>query len=168
MKDEQQYNEFIKEQIKNSEGLHYADIEQNKEEIWKRIEARMEKKKVIPLWFYSAAASIILLIGLGFIFNQRISDKNIEIARLKAELEVKDSRLANMKEVNYKVIKLVDTVKIVNEKTVYLPVKSYEKVIVHDTITNLVKVTDTVFIKEEKKAQFVSNEKKNTIENQKC
>jgi len=158
MKDEQQYNEFIKKQVKNSEDLHFSDIEQNKENVWDRIETRMEKKKVIPLWFYAAVASIILLIGLGSIFNQKLTNKNIEIASLKDELEVKDSRLAKIDETKYKVMKLIDTVKIVNEKVVYLPVKSYEKVVICDTVTNVVKVIDTVYVHRKEEAKFVVND----------
>ncbi len=167
MKDEQQYNEFIREQVKKNEEFHYADIEQNKGDVWNRIEERLEKKKVIPVWFYSAAASFILLIGLGFIFNQQIADKNIEIAKLKTQLEAKNEKLASINTTNYEVVKIVDTVKIVNEKIVYLPVKTYEKLIVHDTITNMVKVTDTVYVNQQKnKAKFIVNDIKKEQNNQ--
>lgn len=167
MKDEQQYNEFIREQVKINEELHYANIEQNKDDVWNRIEERLEKKKVIPLWFYSAAASFILFIGMGFIFQQKITDKNIEIAKLQAQLEAKDEKLTSINNTKYEVVKIVDTVKIVNEKIVYLPVKTYEKMIVHDTVTNMVKVTDTVYIKQQKeKSKFVVNDIKKEQNNQ--
>jgi prefoldin subunit 5 len=158
MKDEQ-YNQYIREQVKNSEDLYYSDIENNKEDVWDRIEERLEKKKVIPIWIYIAAASIILLISFGFMFNQKITNKNHEIALLKAQLQAKDVELSSISKTNYEVVKIIDTVKIVNEKVVYLPVKAYEKVVVHDTITNMVKVTDTVYIKNQKeKAKFVVND----------
>ncbi len=157
MKDEQ-YNQYIREQIKNSGDLHYSDIENNKDDVWDRIEERLKKKKVVPIWIY-AAASIILLISIGFIFNQKITNKNHEIALLKAQLQAKNAELTSISRTNYKVVKIIDTVKIVNEKVVYLPVKAYEQVIVHDTITNMVKVTDTVYVKNQKeKARFVKND----------
>ncbi|NJO93100.1 MAG: hypothetical protein HC831_32170 [Chloroflexia bacterium] len=158
MKDEQ-YNQYIREQVKNSEDLHYSDIENNKNDVWNRIEGRLEKKKVIPIWIYAVAASIILLISFGFMFNQKITNKNYEIALLKAQLQSKDAELAAISRTNYEVVKIIDTVKIVNEKVVYMPVKSYEKVVVHDTITNLVKLTDTIYInKQKEKAKYVVND----------
>ena len=167
MKDEQQYNEFIQKQVKNSEELHYADIEHNKDQLWSRIEERLKKKKVIPLWFYSAAASFVLLMGLGLVFNQKILNKNIEIEKLQAELDAKNEKIATISNTSYEVVKIVDTVKIVNEKIVYLPVKSYEKVIVHDTIINTLKVTDTVYIHQQKEvAKFVVNDENEEQNNQ--
>ena len=165
MKDEQ-YNKYIQDQVNKNEDLHFSDIRHDKNAVWERIEGRLEKKRAIPLWFYSAAATIILLVSMGFVFNQKLNSKNIEIAQLKAQLEVQQNQLAKIETKMSQPLKQIDTVEVLKEKVVYLPVKAYKEVVKHDTINHYVVKTDTVFIKEPVKKQLlVKNEEKATIKN---
>lgn len=145
MKDEQ-YNDYIKQQLKNSEEKHFSKIEHNQKDVWNRIDERLEKKKVIPLWIYSTAASIILLLSITFLFNKQVNKRNIEIAKLQTLVEIQNKQLNKLENNDIQVVKVVDTVKIVQEKLVYVPVKSIDTLVLRDTINQLVKLVDTVFI----------------------
>lgn len=142
MKDEQYNNE---ESLDAAENQYFASIKHNKDLVWERIDERMKKKKIIPFWIYYAAASIILLIGMYTIFKFKLDDKNNEIAGLINRIELQQSNNQLTKIV--KSVKLkIDTVKILNEKIVGIPVQLFDTLVVHDTITKTLFKKDTIYI----------------------
>lgn len=154
-----QYNDYIKKQIENNEDAYYSQVVDDKQSTWDRIEERLETKKVIPLWVYSVAASVLILIGLVFVFNQRLNSKNVEIARLEALLEASKNQVAGQTPAFAKnqVVKLVDTVKIVQERIVYVPQQVLDTIVLHDTVNHVVTVKDTVFVNKKEPKLFVKN-----------
>lgn len=157
MKNEQ-YNEFIQKQLDDNEERYFADIEHNKNAVWEKIEERLEKKKIIPLWFYSIAALILLLVGFGFIFYLQLERKDRQIFYLQSQLSMQQNELSRLKMSDNQVITKIDTVRVEHKAIVYVPVKMKEKIIEYDTITSVVKVTDTVFIKEQAPALLAEKE----------
>lgn len=142
---DEQYNDFIKKQLDENEEAHFSDVEHNKKRTWNLIEHRLKKKRIIPIWFYSAAAYIILLFGIGFLFNSEINDKNAEIAGL-------NQRIAKLEKQNVvkkvKIVTKTDTIRLVKDKLVYIPVIKHNTIIEHDTVIKLITQNDTVFIKD--------------------
>lgn len=162
MKDEQ-YNEYIRRQLKENEEKHFSEVGHNKNAVWEQIDERLKKKTVIPLWFYSAAAFIILMVGLGFIFSQQLNNKEQEIGYLKEQLEKQQNEIAQIKTIDKQVIIRKDTAVIEQKEIVYIPVKTRETIIKHDTVIKFVKVTDTIFIKENTPSLIAESEDKDEL-----
>ena len=152
---DEQYNNLIKKELEENEGVFFSDIEHNRNRTWNLIEHRLEKKRIIPLWFYYAAASIILLFSVGFLFKQEINLKNTEIAQLDKKLIELENRTINE---TIKIIKKTDTINLVREKIVYVQSVKHDTIVSFDTITQLVTQIDTVFIKEETFELIAENE----------
>ncbi|MEN8121458.1 MAG: hypothetical protein ABFS35_13990 [Bacteroidota bacterium] len=161
---DKQYNDFIKKQLDENEETHFSDVEHNKNRTWNLIEHRLEKKRIIPLWFYYAAASIIMLFSLGFLFNYEIKLKNKEIAVLNQKVaEYKDQK----REEKVKIIEKTDTLRLIKDKLVYIPVIKQNTIIKHDTIVKMITQTDTVFVKEKLPDLIAENEiSDNSVNNQ--
>jgi len=152
---DEQYNKLIKRGLEENEEVFFSDIEHNKNRSWNLIEHRLEKKKIIPIWFYSAAASIILLFGIGFWFNYKIELKNESIAVLNNQIiELKQE---NNKEI-IKFVERTDTIKLTKDKLVYVPVIKYNTIVKYDTIFQQIIQTDTIFIKEKLPELIAENE----------
>lgn len=161
MKDEQ-YNKYDQDRLNAAENQYFANIEHDKDSTWERIEERLKKKTVIPIWIYFAAASILLILGISFIFNQSLNHKNNEIAELKLKYEIQKSSNNNPKSIKYQHINS-DTVKIVQEKIVQIPVSSRDTLIIYDTISKIMVQKDTIFIREKNTGS--KNEKKVLVSN---
>jgi len=157
MKEEQSEN--LKEDIKSAENQYFANIKHDKDQVWDRIEKRLKKNKTIPFWIYYAAASILLVLSMGFVFNQSILSKNKEIAELKLKFESRDKNAILIQYPRYKHFKL-DTIQTVKERLVQVPVNLHDTLYIYDTIQNIVVQMDTVYIRERKK------EDKLMVENQ--
>jgi hypothetical protein len=140
---EEQYN--IEESLNAAENQYFANIKHNKDLVWERIDERMKKKKIIPFWIYYAAASILLLIGMYTIFKFKLDGKNNEIAGLKNRIELQQSNI-QLTKITESVKWKIDTVKILNEKIVGIPVQLFDTLIVHDTITKTLVKNDTIYI----------------------
>jgi len=158
MKDKQ-YNDYIKQELQKHEEVYFAEIEHDKNAVWERIDEHLTKKKIIPLWFYTAAALILLLLGFGFIFYLQLERKDKQIFYLQAQLNEQQNEISRLKLSDNQIITKIDTVRVEHNAIVYVPVKMKEKIIEYDTITSIVKVMDTVFIKE--KAPVLLAEKEN-------
>jgi hypothetical protein len=156
---EEQYNSLIKKQLEEHEDAFFSDIAQNRERTWDLIEYRLEKKRIIPLWFYYAAASLILLLGIGFLFKQEINLKNTEIVQLDKKLVELENRTVNG---TIKIVEKTDTVNIISEKIIYVQLIKHDTVVKFDTITKLLTRVDTVFIKDEASELIAENENPNT------
>ena len=143
---EEQYNSFIKKQLEEHEDAFFFDIAQDKDKTWDFIEYRLEKKRIIPFWFYYAAAFLILLLGIGFLFNQEINHKNTEIAQLDKKLIELENKSSNE---TIKIIEKTDTVNVIREKIIYVQSIKHDTVVKFDTVTKQLIQIDTVFIKEE-------------------
>ena len=152
---DEQYNSLIKKQLEENEETFFSDVEYNKNRTWNLIEHRLEKKKIIPLWFYYAAAFLILLFGISFLFRYEIKNKNTEIAQLNKKL----IELENKNSIEtIKIIEKTDTVNVINEKIVYVQSVKHDTIVKFDTITKMLTQTDTVFIKEEAFELIAENE----------
>lgn len=156
---DEQYNSLIKRELDENEDAFFSDIAQNKDRPWDLIEYRLEKKRIIPLWLYYAAAFLILLLGIGFLFNQEMKLKNMEVAQLNEKLIEFKNRASNEK---IKIIEKTDTVNVISEKIVYVQSVKHDTVMKFDTITKLLTQIDTVFIKEEAFELIAENEISNT------
>lgn len=152
---DEQYNNLIKRELEENEEVFFSDIKHNKNRIWNLIEHRLEKKRIIPLWFYYAAASIVLLFGISFLFSYEMKLKSIEIAQLNKKL-VKLENQKNKDRIN--IISKTDTIKLIKNKFVYVPVIKQNTIIEHDTIVRLITQIDTVFINETIPGLIVENE----------
>jgi hypothetical protein len=140
---EEQYN--IEESFNAAENLYFASIRHNKDLVWEKIEDRMKKKKIIPYWIYYAAASILLLISMYTIFKFKLDGKNSEIASLKGKIDLQQANI-QLTKIKKSVECRIDTVKILNEKIVGLPVQLFDTLVVHDTITKTLVKRDTIYI----------------------
>jgi len=155
---DEQYNKLIERQLRKNEDAYFADIERNKDLVWNRIEERMEKKKVIPLWIYFAAASVFLLFSIEFFFNKKIKFKDGEIYRLNVQIESQKKQIAKIKEPSYNTDNKQITIIKEHEQIVYLQKQSIDTIVLHDTITNLVIKNDTVFVQENNLEEIADNE----------
>ncbi|MDF1548623.1 MAG: hypothetical protein P1P88_12430 [Bacteroidales bacterium] len=132
--------------------------------MWEQIDERLKNKIIIPLWFYSAAAILILMLGFGYLISQQLDQKEQKIAKLQEQLEKQQNEITQLKMTDNQVIIKTDTVRIEQKEIVYIPVKTAETIVKHDTIINIVKVTDTVFIKEKSPLLYANNENKDELE----
>ena len=144
---EKLYNEYINRLIKDSEDDFFSEIEHNKNKTWELIEHRLEKKKIIPLWFYYAAALIILFFGITNFYKIQIDKKDRTITELTKQIAL----LANNKQTEQvKYISKVDTISIVKNKKIYIHIAQKDTLFVHDTVFQEITLRDTVYIKEKK------------------
>jgi len=154
---DEQYNKLINKQLQESEEVYFADIENDKELVWDRIEVRLSERKAIPFWIYSAAAAVLLIMGLGFIFNLQLRYKNNEISKLQLQLKTQQSLLKRIQLPVYYAVNYTDTINKWHKNFIYSTVQTKDTIFYHDTITNLVNLTDTVFIKENEVKQIADN-----------
>jgi len=150
---EGQFSNYSHQDIDNAENQYFENIKHDKDLVWERIEVRLKKRKIIPLWFYYAAASILIMLSMGTIFKYKLDDKNQEIAALKNPLYTHMSINQATKIEKYIEWK-TDTIKIINQKIVSIPVQTTDTLFVHDTITCFLVKNDTIYInKLEKKTE---------------
>ena len=159
---EKQYNDLIKNELEKNEDSFYSGIPMNKQKTWELIEYRLEKKKLIPLWFYYAVASLILLFGFNIFFSQKLNLKEKEIAGLKQQINILTKEKS--KQVSQYIYQ-TDTVHIIKKQLVYVPEKQIKTIVVHDTITQLFVQTDTVYI-EKQETELIASENSNLLNNQ--
>ena len=152
---EEQYNSLIKKQLEENEDTFFSDIEHSKNRTWNLIEHRLEKKKIIPLWFYYAAAFLILLFGISFLFRYEIKNKNTELALLNKKITDLEN---NISDKTIKIIEKPDTVKLISKQIMYVQTIKHDTILMFDTINQLITKTDTVFIKEELPELIAENE----------
>jgi len=151
---DKQYNDFINKQLEENEEAHFSNVEHNKKRTWNLIEYRLKRKKIIPLWFYYAAASIILFFCVGFVFNSELKHKNNEIAILNSKIaEFEQNEIEKVK-----IIKKTDTVILTKDKLIYIPVIEHDTVSINDTTVKLITQIDTIFIKEKLPELITENE----------
>ncbi len=161
---DEQYNKLIKRGLEENEEVFFSDIKHNKNKTWNLIEHRLEKKRVIPLWFYNVAASVILLFGISFFFKYEMKIKNVKIVELNQKLAKLENQESREK---IKIITKTDTIKLIKEKLVYVPVIEHNTIVKYDTIYQQITLTDTIFIKEKLPELIAKNEiSKNLINNQ--
>jgi hypothetical protein len=153
---EGQYHRFDQDSLNAAEDQYFANIRHDKELVWERIEESLTKKKIIPLWIYYAAASILMLIGIGTLFMYQLDKKNEEIARLKYHfktLQAQKQDLEIVQNTEYK----IDTILIHHEKLVSEPVTCRDTLVVHDTIRQMMVRNDTVYMKQAQQEGIAGN-----------
>jgi len=150
------YKDFIQNQLNENEDSYFADIKHDKNLLWNRI----DKNKIIPFWFYYAAATILLIIGMGFFFSIKMKYRDNEILKLQAQINWQNKKLSPNRQKSYNKIQIVDTLKIVNEKIVYQTKQMIDTIVLHDTLTDLVIKKDTIFIINNPVEQIADNEMK--------
>lgn len=138
---DEEYKQYIKNKLKNSEEDFFADKDFNSKETWDRIEQKIKSKKIIPLWFYYAAASFAALLTLGIYSTYIIKGKNTEIAVLKNNIKKTQNQNDKIQAEKEIIIKK-DTVFLQKQQT------EYEKQVQYDTVTKYITntITDTFFI----------------------
>ena len=138
---DEEYKQYIKNKLKNSEEDFFADKDFNSKETWDRIEQKIKSKKIIPLWFYYAAASFAALLTLGIYSTYIIKGKNTEIAVLKNNIQKTQNQNDKIQAEKEIIIKK-DTVFLQKQQT------EYEKQVQYDTVTKYITntITDTFFI----------------------
>jgi hypothetical protein len=160
--------QFNQKDFNKAEEQYFRNIMHNKDMAWERIEERLKKRKIIPIWIYYAAASIFLVFGISIFYSQSLNRKNQEIAQLKLKFETQKFDTINTEVFKHQ-HNNIDTVKIVQEKIVQIPVNLRDTLIIYDTISKIMVQKDTIFIKEKNTGHKNENKvlvSNNVLENQ--
>ncbi len=124
--------------LNDAENDFFKNIDSNSSELWNRIEGELKKKKIIPIWIYSIAASFTLFLLLGFASLYIIDNKNEQIVKLENNIE-QILKQQNKVKVQTKYIKNTDTIFI--SKNIIKPIKTIK----YKTVLKTIKETDTIY-----------------------
>ena len=147
---EELYNQDNRESFIAAENDFFATIRHDKDQVWERIDDRLEKKKAIPFWYYSIAASFLIFVSIGIIFIQQIKEKNRQIEKLQVQLYINENKQFEAEIPVDKTEKQSNIIEVKQEKIIYRNLIITDTVVLRDTITKKVIERDTVYVQENK------------------
>jgi hypothetical protein len=153
---EEPYNQDNLESFIAAENDFFATIRHDKDQVWERIEDRLEKKKAVPFWYYSVAASFLIFVSIGIIFFQQIKEKNRQIEKLQVQLYINKNKQIEAEIPVDKTEKQLNSLEVKQEKIIYRNLIITDTIVLHDTITNKIIEKDTVYV-QDNKALYIAN-----------